>query len=99
MKIKEIEYFDWPSKKREIAKHTFLPKRSDYSWMWGVAFVLALLAGAFLYVHITIVSPFLELKVQEAEASYMTDEEICANLDRFINGEEFEEYCQTNYGV
>lgn len=91
--------FDWYAKKLEIKNQSYRPRKPRWDWVWEAIVILIACAIAFSYLHTTVVAPFLELKVQEAEASYMTDEEICANLDRFINGEEFEEYCQTNYGV
>jgi hypothetical protein len=87
--------FDWPSKKREIAEYKFKPRIPSVRWVFpllvGVVVSGILLAASFIYFHETVVEPWLDTKT--ASAAEMTDAEICANLGRFINGEEFEDYC------
>lgn len=45
---------------------------------YGLAFALALLTGALIYFHLTVVMPFLDVLVPEAQA--MTNEEACELL-------------------
>ena len=56
-------------------------KRIEQECMWcwyGMGFVLAVLLGALVYFHLTVVMPFLDVLVPEAQA--MTNEEACALL-------------------
>ena len=87
MNIHEIERFELPSMK------SYRKRKPDYQWVWGVvaAVILAVVSFAFFW---QVAGHGLSALVSEkAYASEMTNEEVCANADRFSNHAEVKEYC------
>jgi len=85
--ILEIEDFSWPSKRLEIKEQSYSPRKSLKALYltWIVALIAILGAVGACYWLLSLI-----LDPEPIEASY---EEPCDNLDRYINGSEFKEFC------
>lgn len=65
----------------------------ECAWCWYVlGLCLAVVFGALTFFYLSVVVPFVSFRVETVQAS--TNEEVCEHLERYTNGEQFEDYCK-----